>query len=201
MRAGGQRSPQKLVRASHRAAACLTADSGFTQECWPTFFGAPQGAVVHELIALDAALRPAELEEGSHRSVADAAPESDHAAVPAHHRVECPGRQTRYRCGAGRRLSQGGGDEGRLPTSDWAWGQVSTGLEVGQSIDRRQMTPVRVGCAPWRCRWRHAVLPCAAGGVTHCKKAAGISGSVPSLWFKPSSRTCLVKLSFADGSP
>ena len=57
--------------------------------------------MIHELVPLDAALGPAELEEGAHRPVADAAPQSDHAAVPAQHRVECPERQTHRRLGAG----------------------------------------------------------------------------------------------------
>jgi len=82
--------------------------------------GAPERAVIHELVALDAALGPAELEEGAHRPVADAAPESEHAAVPAQHWVQCPGGQTHFGWDARTSAAKGTKSESGCRTSDLA---------------------------------------------------------------------------------
>jgi len=142
--------------------------------------------VIHELVALDAALGPAELEEGAHRPIADAAPQPDHAAVPAQHRVQCPGWQTHHAWCSQAGLSMAG----CLPS-----GKESVHrCRQMHSADRRteQLTPVRGGSAPLIRCWRHAVC---------CEEAEGIDCKVLGWWHKPRARTRLVKLSFADGLP
>ena len=152
--------------------------------------------MIHKLVALNAALGPAELEEGPHWPVANAAPESNHAAVSAQHRVQRPGGQTHRGWVLDDWCSQAGLSAAGCLPSDLARKRVAAEPRASFFIDRqaKQLTPVRGGSGPLTRRWRRAM---------RCEEAAGIgiAGEVLSSWHKPSSRTRLVELPFADCLP